>query len=245
MDHKYDIIVDARQRGLELIADYVRCVGAGGKGDELFRGHSASGYIPTPTAFRLGAAGIRRAEDLREWKKLAGRFERFADDVHALVLAQHCGIETPLLDWTANPFTALFFACERDEGDSEGGGGQVLRTARRDFLEFDYTWSVDPFNQERVRPALLDATAMNFRAIAQDSFLSLHSECCPVADTASVVFEVPGKEKWVVRHALEMLGVTRIRMFADIDTAAADMKQRLRSRMQARAISDIASGHGA
>ncbi len=50
---------------------------------------------------------------------------------------QHYSLPTRLLDLTANPLMALYFACGEDTSSAEGGEVLVLRIPKRQVKYFD------------------------------------------------------------------------------------------------------------
>lgn len=208
------------QRGFRQIGAFFEALAQKPTSRTLYRGHADVSWSLQPSGYRSGQSGITDRGTLHRWSRVAARFASPVprNDIEWLVLAQHYGVPTMLLDWTESPLIALFFACYGEE-QADGCVWQV-RTASA-FTEFHYHEMVDPFRSERARPGLIWATTMNARTLAQDSAMSLH--CGPSDNIPSAlirqVYVVPNNQKADTLSALKVLGFTRERLFSDISIA--------------------------
>ncbi len=216
--------------GFTVIADFINWLG---ENDEpaIFRGHADRSWRIEPSAYRGIEQGITTALHLRSWRLLAGRFANPLprNDLEWLVLAQHYGIATPLLDWSKNPLIALFFACLDARNDRDG---TVILCPTRYFSDFYKAEKIEPFMEDRKVPALIDTSYMNARTLAQDSVMSLHSiQIAYLNETVLPVkhFGIPAEVKAKVSNRLKIFGFTAERMYSDLTTAALEFKDMLKS----------------
>gem|GEM_PF-230780 len=136
----------------------------------LYRGHTRADWPLTPSLFRDTAsvkdAANRERLQLRQFRMAARgrcRLEVSASDEQWWALGQHMGLRTPLLDWSASPFVALFFAFseQREENDNTPRAVLVLdrRLVRNRCKEIEkeeggverIVQFVEPFSHENTR----------------------------------------------------------------------------------------------
>lgn len=219
---------------IHLIADYLRLVGDQKHSWFMYRGHACSDWEARPSIERAGAKGIANYPTLRTFTQFARPFVSILPqtDLEWLVLAQHQGIPTPLLDWTLNPLVALYFAC-LEPADRDGS---VLSLHFNSMYRLEHTLYVNPFEagNEFEGFALLSGKGLNARSTAQNSVMTLHraSKDAPRGPTSylEVVHElirVPASMKASYRRGLLALGLDAAVLFADLQTSVAAFKELL------------------
>jgi hypothetical protein len=228
--------------GFKVVEAYLASIADRNISKAVYRGHANEEWKLIPAAFRGPVDnGIKTHKDLRRWKEMAARFaDRQTTDLEWLVLAQHYGVATTLLDWSTNPLVALYFACaiarDRSSGTLPNGSVHMLPGEALPNAPTNRGW--DPLEPYSGAPLLIDTLVMNPRTLAQDSVMTLHQESTSQAtsDFQSQIFTVKSMQKRPTLDALKLMGISSDRIFVDIGVVAREFTDELTQAAAIRAL---------
>jgi hypothetical protein len=157
-----------------------------------------------------------------------------------LLLAQHCGLPTRLLDWSNSPLVALYFAVWNSARDGEDGAVWFLHATDLNRRVNGQPVLLHVSAAEVVKSAAeaFSGTAINAPAVIalfpheidvrmqmQQSAFTLHSRPqalheMPDWTECLRMFTVPAHAKANLRHVLEVAGIFRATLFPDLANLA-------------------------
>ncbi|MBN8599316.1 MAG: FRG domain-containing protein, partial [Planctomycetes bacterium] len=241
-----------RHRALGAESDTDKQAAAGVNGPQAAAGVPRP--IKTPAKY-IAPTGEGSSGCLQSWffNDLLGEREILHEGVQALVVMQHYGVPTRLLDWTASPWIALYFACESSPSED----GRVLRLCRsalqhnvgERFADETNAHANGPNGEIRMFTDSFVSSASDWvvcyhrhaeqfpRLVAQQGLFTIASKPMLdhwlvanslVAPRLNAEFIIPAMLKRSVMQMLEMAGITHASLFPGVEGVAGYLKRSAR-----------------
>lgn len=143
------------------------------------------------------------------------------DSLETMVVAQHFGLKTRLLDWTSNPLVALWFACEKlDSKDA------YVYALEADKFLHESVYDKSPFSYRATKA--FQPRLNNQRITAQHGWFTLHIfseqsggyvplERNKVSKKYLYEYVIKSNSKVDIINTLERYGVSRRTLFPDLE----------------------------
>jgi hypothetical protein len=210
-----------------------------------FRGQTDQAWTLTPSAFRDRDAKDSEANMLLRFRQEASRLapQGIMNNWDWLVLAQHHGLPTRLLDWSTNPLVGLFFASANGDEKTDGrffcldpeklnartrsDASQVMMLGQdRELQEYD---PLGEAGKSKHEPLAVIAPKSFGRITQQAGVFTISHPTSPLAwdaedDGAVKSWRIPLKAKETIRQDLKALRIDQATLFDDLASWSKQIK---------------------
>jgi hypothetical protein len=186
----------------------------------VYRGVANASYSLIPSIGRSKKCDTHKEKNL--FALFVKRAQLFQDltgltEFDRLVLAQHHGMPTRLLDWTTSPLAAAYFAVAGQPKHEESDFAiHYFRTEPMDYVSSDVK---DPFEVKQVQFYL--PSFVSPRIAAQGGLFSVHPDPNQAwSDKRLGKHTISGDSRKLFQRRLHFLGINSLRLFPGLDGLA-------------------------
>jgi hypothetical protein len=221
-----------------------------------WRGHARQSWELKPRVFRPEAKGGKPYNERELFTHFRDRATTrhithpdVKDHIGWMFLAQHYGLPTRLLDWTASPLIGLYFAVSEDKHDSEPAHLHAMSPGRMNKVlagqDTERFSTLEPFVQQHALDAIgekdkvypdplpkavaICTREIDARMLVQQSVFTLHSDGTALSEIGAnppmlVTHVIPPSAKEQLRWRLGWLGLRPASVFPDLEHLAAELR---------------------